>query len=414
MYTELDEKLTEEQRLLKETAHEFAKEVLRPASVAIDEMTKEEIIKRGSVYWEVKKKARQLGYHLMGIPKVLGGFEASPLEFHIVMEEFGWGSPGLGLSIITDAFPAIAVLMYQPQNKKLINEIVLAFIKDSDEKIVSCWAATEPDHGSDVGFCHTRRFPDPRLAYSTKAVLQGDQWVINGQKSGWTSNGPVATQALTYLTILDSKGIAGGGIVIVPLDLPGVKRGKTAEMMGSCDFPQCEIFFEDVRVPKDYMVIGPDLYEDAFDPFVNMTMATVATVYTGLARAAFEEAFEYSKRRIQGGCVLADHQIIKLKLFDMFTKVEAARALSRAAVEYCLRPRDPVPLEYSSAAKVFCTQAAFEVAHEAIMIHGAYGLSKEALTNRLFRDARVSLIEDGTSEAAGLRAAYKIVESYRP
>jgi alkylation response protein AidB-like acyl-CoA dehydrogenase len=98
----------------------------------------------------------------------------------------------------------------------------------------------------------------------------------------------------------------------------------------------------------------------------------------------------------------------------MFTKVEAARALSRAAVEYCLRPRDPVPLEYSSAAKVFCTQAAFEVAHEAIMIHGAYGLSKEALTNRLFRDARVSLIEDGTSEAAGLRAAYKIVESYRP
>jgi alkylation response protein AidB-like acyl-CoA dehydrogenase len=135
MYFELDRNLTERQKLLKETVHEFAKKVIRPASVAIDQMTNsEEIIKRDSTFWDAKRKARQAGYHIAGLPKALGGFEAGPLEFHILLEEFGWGSPGLGLSILTDSFPATAVLMYQPENKRLINDIVIPLVKDLDVK----------------------------------------------------------------------------------------------------------------------------------------------------------------------------------------------------------------------------------------------------------------------------------------
>ena len=415
MYFELDRNLTERQKLLKETVHEFAKKVIRPASVAIDQMmNSEEIIKRDSVFWDAKRKARQAGYHIAGLPKALGGFEAGPLEFHILLEEFGWGSPGLGLSILTDSFPATAVLMYQPENKRLINDIVIPLVKDLDVKTGSCWAITEPDHGSDVAFCFTRHFPDPKLAFSTRAILRGDEWIINGQKSGWISNGPVATQALTWLTIFDSKGVVGGGIAIIPLDLPGVTRGKPTELIGMQDFPQCEIFFNDVRIPKDYMLIGPELYENAFSQFLNMTGLAVGTVFTGLARAAFEEALAYSKRRVQGGKPIAEHQIIKLKLFDMFTKVEASRALSRAVAKYCLTATDTIPVEYSTVAKVYCSQVAFEVANEAVQIHGAYGYTKDALVGKLLRDARVASIMDGCNEVISLKDSYRLIERYNP
>lgn len=415
MYFELDRNLTEKQKLLKETVHEFAKGVIRPAAVAIDQLNDaQEVIQKGSIFWDAKKKAREAGYHMVGLPKALGGFEAGPMEFHIFLEEFGWGSPGLGLSILTDAFPAVAVLMFQPENKKLINDIVLPLVKDLDVKIGSCWAITEPDHGSDVAFCFTRHSADPKLAFNTRAFLQGDEWIINGQKSGWISNGPVATQALTWLTIFDSKGVVGGGIAIIPLDLPGVTRGKPTELIGMQDFPQCEIFFDDVRIPKDYVLIGPDSYENAFAQFLNMTGLTVGTVFTGLARAAFEEALAYSKRRVQGGKPLAEHQIVKLKLFDMFTKVEAARALSRVVAKHCLTPSNTIPVEYSTVAKVFCSQVAFEIANEAVQIHGAYGYTKDALVGKLLRDARVSSIMDGCNDVISLKDADRVIEKYNP
>jgi alkylation response protein AidB-like acyl-CoA dehydrogenase len=224
----------------------------------------------------------------------------------------------------------------------------------------------------------------------------------------------VATQALTWLTVFDSKGVVGGGIAIIPLDLPGVTRGKPTELIGMQDFPQCEIFFNDVRIPKDYMLIGPELYENAFSQFLNMTGLAVWTVFTGLARAAFEEALAYSKRRVQGGKPIAEHQIIKLKLFDMFTKVEASRALSRAVAKYCLTATDTIPVEYSTVAKVYCSQVAFEVANEAVQIHGAYGYTKDALVGKLLRDARVASIMDGCNEVISLKDSYRLIERYNP
>jgi alkylation response protein AidB-like acyl-CoA dehydrogenase len=413
MYLELDQNLTEKQKVLKQTAHEFAKGVIRPAALAVDQMASpEEIMKKDSVWWEARKKTRQMGYHLAGLPKALGGFELGPLELHILLEELGWGSPGFALSTLLDSLPATLVLMYQPENKRLIDEIVIPFVKDLDAKITPCTALTEPDHGSDVFFCFRKNFHDPRLAFNTRAVLQGDEWVVNGQKAGWISDGPVATHAMTSVTVCNSNGMEGGGFAIVPLDLPGVTRGKPTSLLGSHEFPQCELFFNDVRIPRDYMLVGPDLFEKAIDKLLSMAGVTVATAFLGLARAAFEEALEYSKHRIQGGKPIADHQIMKSKLFDMFTKIEAARAFSRSAMKYCLTAIDPIPVEYGAAAKIFCTQVAFEVAHEAVQIHGAYGLAKESLAGKLFRDARCGLIGDGCNEVLGVRGAQYILEKY--
>jgi alkylation response protein AidB-like acyl-CoA dehydrogenase len=415
MYTDLNKNLTEEQRILKETAHKFAKEVIRPASVAVDQMTNlEDLAKKDSIWWEARRKARQNGFHLAGMPKALGGFEAGPLEMHILLEEFGWGSPGLALSIFADAFPIMVALMYHPQNEKLMREIVMPFIQDVEGKIVSCAAIADPDHGSDALICFTRRFHDPKVAFSTKAVRDGNEWVISGQKAGWVSNALVATQALTWLSVYDSGRLLGGGIAMIPLNLPGVSRGKPIKLIGSHDFPQCELFFEEVRIPGDYLLIGPEIYESAIDNFLNLGGLSVAVVFTGLARAAFEEALTYAQQRVQGGKLLAEHQIIQSKLFDMFTKVEAARALSRAAFTYCMTTPNPIPVEYSTAAKVYCTQVAYEVAHEAVQIHGAYGLSPEFLVSKLFRDARGAIIGDGCNEVLGLKRIYNVYENYKP
>ncbi len=416
MYLDLDDELSEEQRLLKDAAHAFARDVIRPAGRAVHEMSSaDEIVAADSVWWQAKRKARQQGYHLAALPEAVGGLGAGPLEMHILFEEFGWGSPGLALSIFSDTFPAAAALAHKPKCRRLLDDIVMPFVADSDAAIVSCAAISEPDHGSDALLCFTRGSHDPKVAFNTRAVPAGNEWIINGQKAAWVSNAPAATQAMTWLTVCDSGGdMAGGGLAVIPLDLPGVTRGSPVSLLGTRDFPQCEIFFDDVRIPKDYMLVGPKTYEMAADQFLNMGGLSVAIVFTGVARAAFEEALNYSQQRIQGGRPIAEHANIRKKLFDMFTKVEAARAYSRAAAKYCLAPRNPAPIEYSTAAKVYCTQTAFEVANDAVQIHGAFGLGKDCLVEKLFRDARVSMIGDGCNDALSLKRAFNLIENYTP
>ena len=160
-----------------------------------------------------------------------------------------------------------------------------------------------------------------------------------------------------------------------------------------------------MRIPSRYVLVSPD------KPLVEMMGGRgggpnggMAAVFTGVARAAFEAALDYSRQRVQGGKLICEHQLVQKRLFEMFTKVEAARLLSRAAITY--NTDAPVPaLEYAIAAKTFCTQVAFEVASDAIQIFGGSGLSREYPVEKIFRDARASLVEDGTNEVLSLVGA---------
>ena len=138
----------------------------------------------------------------------------------------------------------------------------------------------------------------------------------------------------------------------------------------------------------------------------------MGAVFTGVARAAFEEAMAYCKQRVQGGKPLCEHQLVQRKLFDMFTKVESARYLSRAAIVYNSVTMPPVSM-YSVASKVHCTQVAFEVASDAIQLLGGYGLSKDFLVEKLFRDARASLIEDGANDVLALGGAWQLISGFQ-
>ena len=184
----------------------------------------------------------------------------------------------------------------------------------------------------------------------------------------------------------------------------GVSRGRPFNKIGQRDLAQGELFFDDVRIPKEYIFVGAARYQLTLTRTLTAAATAMAAVFTGVARAAYEEAMSYTQQRVQGGKTLADHQLVRKRLFDMFTKVEAARALSRATMVYNHASQSP-SLENAIAAKTFCTEAAFEVASDAVQLFGANGLSKDYLVEKLFRDARVSLIEDGSNDVLALTGA---------
>ena len=411
MYIDLNKELTDEQKALKERVHKFASEVMRPASVEMDKMTPEETIGEGSPMWTVLRRAYEDGYHLRNFPEAMGGSALGPLESHIVNEEMGWGSAGLSIALSVTSFPfAFASSRREPQ---IMEEIVNPFLADREGRYIGCWAITEPGHGSDTLMPGTKYFTNPEVHYGLTASPDGDEWVLNGQKSAWVSNGTIATHALAFLGVDRSKGMAGGGVAIVPLNLPGVSKGPPLNKIGQRALNQGEIFFEDVRIPKAYMLVPPDHYSLAIDAVLAGANAYMGSVFTGVARAAFEEALMYTKGRVQGGVPICEHQLVQKKLFDMFVKVETARQLSRATVVYNNGTFPPGTL-YSISSKVYCTQTAFEVASDAIQLHGGMGLTKEMLVEMLFRDARASMIEDGSNDILSLTAAQKILDSYVP
>lgn len=197
-----------------------------------------------------------------------------------------------------------------------------------------------------------------------------------------------------------------------------MKKGKAVDMLGMRDDPQGELFFDNVRIPEHYVIVAPGFFYGVFfDQLLCLTSCGMGAFAVGLARACFEEALNYARQRVQGGEPIARHKNIKLKLYEMFEKIETARYYVRKVTEYThrriieARTADASP-RHAKAAQVYAKKVAFEVAHDAVQIFGAYGLSKEFIIEKLFRDARCMLIEDGTVEVLSLDVAKDIVSNY--
>lgn len=397
MTIDWNEDLSPDVRRLAEEAARFAVEVLRPAALELDLLSPEQVIAPESRLWEVFRQAYRAGYHLRGFPKELGGPGLEPLDAWVVGEQFGWGGSGLSISLGVTSMPfRFAALTGNPD---LMRDLVMPFVSDKEGKYIGCWCATEPDHGSDA-ILYSGEHARPDIHLNCSARLDGDEWVINGQKSAWVSNGTIATHTLAFLCVDPSKGMDGTGIAVIPLDSPGVTRGKPLNKMGQRALNQGEIFFDDVRIPRHYMLAEPGRIEGAGDMTLAAANAGMSTTFSGVARAAFEEAMSYAELRVQGAVPIADHQLVQRRLFDMFTKLQAARSISRLATGRLLSGRPT--LHYSIAAKIFCTQTAFELASDAVQIFGGMGLVKGIAAEMLMRDARASLIEDGANDVLAL------------
>jgi alkylation response protein AidB-like acyl-CoA dehydrogenase len=350
LYLDLNMSLTDEQIALREAIHKFAELDLRPAAKELDELADPaDVIAKDSNLWRVFRRAYELGYHAAGLPVEVGGMGLGPLETHILLEEMGWGSADFAVGIGVSGLPFAAVA--NTGNPELIEKYVKPFVEDREARYIGCWAITEPQHGSDFLYAGTEGFGGPNIHAQVSAKIDGDDYILKGQKAAWVSNGTIATHGLAFLTIDRPDGTSGGGVAFIPFDLPGVTRGT------------------------------------------------------------FEAALAYTKVRIQGGKPICEHQLVQKTLFDMFRTVEACRALSRNALIYN-QMNLPPQTQYSIASKTFCTDASFEVASQALGLFGGNGLSREYPIEKIFRDARAALIEDGTNDVLSLAGARYVIDRY--
>lgn len=391
-YFDINLDLTSEDRLIRDSARQFAQEILRPASIEIDKMSAKDAVGPDSPIHAVLKKAFELGYHKTVFPEEIGGLGFTPLQHHLMMEELYCGSAGLAGVLMLAGW--IHFKVYMSGDERLIKEFVIPFCESDDSSRLACFASTEPSLGGDLMGQGEPWFTDPIVKGHASGRLDGDEWVINGSKAAWVSVAPIANYAVVNLQVDDSIGLKGQAVCFMPLDLPGISKGQPLEKVGQRDLPQGEIFFDNVRIPKHWMFVPPGEFDSWMPNTLTFGNAAMTIVGLGPARAAFEEALAYTKTRVQGGKPLCEHYMMKARLGRLFGKVETIRATSRAIWNLASRVYPPLP-EYSFSMRVTCNDMAREVIDEALQIHGANGLTKEYFVEKLWRDSRPLTIEDG-------------------
>jgi alkylation response protein AidB-like acyl-CoA dehydrogenase len=316
----------------------------------------------------------------------------------IVLEELCAGDVGLFITFaLYNMTPTIAA--------NFGRQDLVDFFSQRDE--ISCLAITEPSHGSDSLAFTEPVFSDKNVRPACRVRRDGDDFIINGQKSAWVSCGSIAGSCSLFATYEDSsQGFADGAVFLLPLDLPGITRGKPLDKIGQRTLNQGEIFFDNVKVPGQFFIMGgPEVYPAVWEYYLKGANIAMGQQFIGVARAAFDHALAYAKERVQGGVAIIEHQNVKSRLFRMFTQLESARSHIRRVAIAEATIEGGVPFQYAASAKVLSTQTAFDIASDAIQLFGGNGLTREYPVEKIFRDARASLIEDGENSMLGLMAA---------
>src|SRR5260370_8449651 len=271
-------------------------------------MTPEEVIAENSPLWSVWNAMGQGG---LGGGRMVG-VEAEQMGRMrcLVFEELGWGDSGLAISLGASMLPRLTAA-------KFGNQFLL---ERTPESMIGCWGATEPEHGSDVLDANKQIF-NPQSTYGRPdcvAKLDDDKVVINGRKSNWISNGTIAQVCILYCVADTGDGPdpGHGCTVIVPLDARGVSRGKPLDKLGQRALNQGAVIFDEVELPLDYVLAGPDDYKRASYPILSDGNALMAAGFTGASRAAFELALAYAPERKQGAAAVIPHQTVAYRLFS--------------------------------------------------------------------------------------------------
>ena len=378
----MDFSLSEEQQLLKKTVREFAESELRPHSREWDE--------RQEFPREVFTKLGQMG--LMGVvwPQEYGGSGMTTLDFAVVMEELARVDAGVALSVAAHnslCSGHIFLAGSEEQKKKYLAPLARG------EK-VGCWGLTENSAGSDAG------------GTKTTATRGADCWVLNGSKT-FITNGRLADVAVVMAVTDKTREKKGISAFIVERGTKGFRSGKKEDKLGVRSSDTSELVFEDCRIPAAN-ILGKEGYGfvDTLR-ILDRGRIGIAAFSVGIAQAALEASHRYATDRRQFGHAIADFQAIQFKIADMVTKVEAARLLTwKAAV---LRDSGKEHTAESSMAKLFASEAAVEVAMEAVQIHGGYGYIKDYPVERYLRDSKLGTIGEGTSEVQRLVIARELL-----
>jgi alkylation response protein AidB-like acyl-CoA dehydrogenase len=369
----MDFELNEDQKLWQKTVHDFVAKELQSRAHEVDVT--------GEFNWTAARKMGPLGLLGLNIPEDYGGSAVDAVSAAIAIEELGWGCGSTALAIAAhNGLGTTPLVLYGAEKLK---EKWLPRVASGENKLAAL-ALTEPGAGSDL-----------QGGVVTKAIQDGNEWIINGAKM-WCTNASIAEYIITLVRSDPAGGSRSLSMILVPTDSPGLTIGPAERKMGLHGSPTNAVTYQDVRVPLENL-IGEE------GKGLQQTLATldggrigIGAISVGLAQAAFEQAVDYARQRRAFGKAIAEQQAIQWMLADAATEIEVARTMLYKAA-WLKEQKRPYNKE-AAIAKLFATEMAERVCRNAIQIHGGYGYSSEYPVERLYRDARLMTIGEGTSE----------------
>ncbi len=379
----MDFELNEEQRMWRQAVHDFTAQEIKPKAAEMDA--------KAELNAEAIRKMGPLGLLGLNVSEEFGGAGVDPVSAAIAIEEVAWGCGGTALTVAAhNSLGCAPIQMFGTVEQKRRWLPGMA----SGKAGLGSLGLTEPEGGSDL------------QAVKTRAVLDGDEWVINGAKA-WITN-PSAACLVNLLCRTDpAPGSRSLSLIIVPTDTPGVHIHPPEKKMGVRASPTHALTLENVRVPRDYLLgeAGRGLQQTL--QVLDGGRIGIGAMAVGLAQAALEEAIRYAKERKAFGKPLAAHQAVQWMIADATTQIEAARLLVYRAA--WLKGRGLPFSKEAAVGKLFASEMAEEVCRNAIQILGSYGYSSEYPVERMYRDARLTTIGEGTSEVQRMVIARRVL-----
>jgi len=383
----MDFELSQEQRMWRNAVHDFVVREVKPKAREVDE--------KGEFNWAAVHKMGPLGLLGLNVPEEYGGPGVDAISAAIAIEELGWACGSTALAIAAhNGLGCASVALFGSE------ELKQRFLPSaaSGEGKLAALALTEPGAGSDL-----------KGGVSVRAVLDGDQWVINGTKM-WCTNASIADFIVTLVRTDPRIGSNTLSMVLVPTDIAGLHIGPPEKKMGLKGSPTHAVTYENVRVPASYLVgeLGKGLQQTLV--VLDGGRIGIGALSIGLAQAAYEEAVRYATERQTFNQPIGAYEGIQWMLSNAATEIQAARWMIYHAA-WLKDQKRPFSKE-AAMAKLFASEMAERVCRDAIQIHGGYGYSRDYPVERMYRDARLMTIGEGTSEIQRLVIARHIFQEH--
>jgi alkylation response protein AidB-like acyl-CoA dehydrogenase len=373
----MDFRLTEEQQMIQAAAREFAQSEIAPVARHFDET--------GEFPAETIAKAGQLGFMGIEVPEEYGGTGSDAISYALVIEEISAADAAHGTIVsVNNSLYGTALLDFgtEEQKRRFLTPV-------ASGQVNGAYALTEPQSGSDARAMRTR----------AELSADGSHYVINGKKS-WITSGPVAKYMILFARTERAGEPTGISAFVVDADEPGLVRGKSEPKLGIRASATCEIELNDYRCPVENR-----LGDEGQGFRIAMTVLDcgrigIAAQALGIAQAAYDAALKYSRERHAFGSPIGSFQAIQSKIADMKMRIEASRLLIYKAAWSRTEARRTGTRNtlHGSIAKLYASETAMFVTHQALQMHGGMGYSKELPLERYFRDAKITEIYEGTSE----------------
>ena len=377
--------LNESERMLQYTVRDLAEREIMPRSAALDE--------KAEFSWENWRAMALLGLPGIGVDPAYGGGSGGFRASSIAIEEIARADAAASVTLAAHlglGLETIARFGNEEQKQQYIPSL-------ASGKGIAAWALTEPGSGSDAA------------AMSTTAVRRNGSWVLNGAKQ-FITNAEVAETMVVFANQDRTAGYRGVCAFIVPAGTPGMQINPQHNKMGIRASSTCEVVFADAAIPEDNIIGEPGMgFRYAMD-ILDSSRISIAAQCVGIGQAALEEAVRYAQLRETFGKPLAQHQAIQFKLADIATAVHSARVATMHAAT--LRDQGLPFINEASMAKLLASEMCNKAAYEAMQIHGGIGFFKESRIERIFRDARVTTIYEGTSEVQRMIIARQVLAQY--